>query len=68
MNSSHTLRESIHKAQFPRASTYDPQWLIDNVMGPHVLWLAEWLSLRLELKPGMQVLDLVWSRNELDLS
>jgi SAM-dependent methyltransferase len=27
-------------------------------MGPHVLWLAEWLSQRLELKPGMRVLDL----------
>jgi cyclopropane fatty-acyl-phospholipid synthase-like methyltransferase len=58
MNSSDSLRVSMHKAQFPRASKYDPQWLFDNVMGPHVLWLAEWLSMRLELKSGMQVLDL----------
>jgi cyclopropane fatty-acyl-phospholipid synthase-like methyltransferase len=58
MKSADALRESMHKAQFPRASRYDPQWLINNVMGPHVLWLAEWLSLRLELTTGMQVLDL----------
>jgi hypothetical protein len=42
----------------PRSSSYDPHWLIANVMGPHVLWLAEWLSQRLELTPGMRVLDL----------
>ncbi len=27
-------------------------------MGPHVLWLAEWLSQQLELRAGMRVLDL----------
>src|SRR5262245_33630673 len=53
-----TLRERLAKPDFPRASAYDPQWLMDNVMGPHVLWLAEWLSQRLALKPGMRVLDL----------
>jgi cyclopropane fatty-acyl-phospholipid synthase-like methyltransferase len=43
---------------FPALLTYDPQWLMDNVMGPHVLWLVEWLSQHLELKAGMRVLDL----------
>jgi cyclopropane fatty-acyl-phospholipid synthase-like methyltransferase len=52
------LRERFFKSEFPRASTYDPQWLMDNVMGPHVLWLAEWLSQRLELRSGMRILDL----------
>jgi SAM-dependent methyltransferase len=58
ISDSSALRELIFKPDFPRASTYDPQWLMDNVMGPHVLWLAEWLTQRLELKAGMRVLDL----------
>jgi SAM-dependent methyltransferase len=45
-------------ARFPRAAGYNTQWLIDNVMGPNPLWLAEWLMESLELKPGMRVLDL----------
>jgi cyclopropane fatty-acyl-phospholipid synthase-like methyltransferase len=52
------LRERLYKSDFPRASAYDPQWLMENVMGPHVLWLAEWLSQRLELRSGMRILDL----------
>lgn len=52
------LRERLHKADFPRSSQYEPRWLIDNAMGPHVLWLAEWLAQRCELTPGMRVLDL----------
>jgi len=58
ISDSGALRERISKPDFPRASTYDPQWLMDNVMGPHVLWLAEWLTQRLMLKAGMRVLDL----------
>jgi ubiquinone/menaquinone biosynthesis C-methylase UbiE len=58
MNVSDALRERMFKPTFPRASAYDPQWLMANVMGPHVLWLAEWLSQRLALKAGMLVLDL----------
>lgn len=56
--SSGVLNERLHKPDFPRASRYDPSWIIDNVMGPHVLWIAEWLSQRLELTPGMRILDL----------
>jgi cyclopropane fatty-acyl-phospholipid synthase-like methyltransferase len=53
------LRERLAKTRFPRASTYDPRWLLDNAMaGPPTLWLAEWLTERLDLKPGMRVLDL----------
>jgi hypothetical protein len=44
MNISDALHERFFKAGFPRASSYDPQWIMDNCMGPHVLWLAEWLS------------------------
>lgn len=45
-------------ARFPRASGYDPRWLIGNVMGPHPLWLMEWLCTGLDLPSGARVLDL----------
>jgi hypothetical protein len=52
------LRKRLSKTAFPRASTYDPHWLLENVMGPHVLWLVEWLCQGMTLEPGMRVLDL----------
>jgi cyclopropane fatty-acyl-phospholipid synthase-like methyltransferase len=57
-NSLAALKQRLSKSDFPRSSAYDPHWLIANAMGPHALWLAEWLSQRLELTPGMRVLDL----------
>ncbi len=54
-----TLREQFSRYGFPRASTYDLQWLFGNAMaGPPVLWLAEWLTDRMKLKSDMRVLDL----------
>ena len=44
--------------QFPRASKYDPAWILNNSMGFNVLWLADFLTQSLNLKPGMRVLDL----------
>ncbi|MEU2061522.1 methyltransferase domain-containing protein [Streptomyces sp. NPDC013455] len=47
--------------QYPRSSRYDARWTIENQMGPHALWLLEWLApaLRLEgLSPDARVLDL----------
>jgi cyclopropane fatty-acyl-phospholipid synthase-like methyltransferase len=52
------LTARLAKPRFPRSSRYDGRWIVDNLMGPHVLWLAEYLSEALELKPGMRVLDL----------
>jgi cyclopropane fatty-acyl-phospholipid synthase-like methyltransferase len=43
---------------FPRSATYDPVWMLENLMGPNALWLAEALSQVLELQAGMRVLDL----------
>jgi cyclopropane fatty-acyl-phospholipid synthase-like methyltransferase len=57
-NSLGALNQRLFKPEFPRSSDYDAHWLIANVMGPHPLWLAELLSQRLELTPGMRVLDL----------
>jgi ubiquinone/menaquinone biosynthesis C-methylase UbiE len=44
---------------FPRAAKYDPAWLTANVSGgANALWLAEWLTSAMDLRPGMRVLDL----------
>jgi len=53
-----TVRELLQRSGFPRSNQYDPDWIIDGQMGPHPLWLAEWLSTAVELEPGMRVLDL----------
>jgi SAM-dependent methyltransferase len=45
--------------QFPRASKYHPEWVLANASGgANSLWLAEWLTSALDLRPGMRVLDL----------
>ena len=52
------LAASLNLAQYPRSNNYDPTWVLDNLMGPNVLWLTEALTQVMELKPGMRVLDL----------
>src|SRR5262245_40541811 len=45
--------------QFPRASRYNPDWLIANAgSGANTIWITEWLASAMELRPGMRVLDL----------
>jgi SAM-dependent methyltransferase len=45
--------------RFPRSSQYHPEWIIASVSGgANSLWLTEWLSDALHLRPGMRVLDL----------
>ena len=45
--------------RFPRASAYHPDWVAAGVSGgANPLWLTEWLSEVLDLRPGMRVLDL----------
>jgi SAM-dependent methyltransferase len=44
--------------RYPRSNQYDPQWVFDNLMGPHPLWLLEALCEHLVVEPGMRVLDL----------
>jgi cyclopropane fatty-acyl-phospholipid synthase-like methyltransferase len=51
--------ESVVSQRFPRASKYNPEWVLAAVSGgANSLWLAEWLTEALELRPGMRVLDL----------
>lgn len=44
--------------EFPRSAAYDPEWVLENLMGPNVLWLTEALTQVLSLEPGMRVLDM----------
>jgi cyclopropane fatty-acyl-phospholipid synthase-like methyltransferase len=44
--------------QFSRSAAYDPRWVMEHVMGPHVLWLTEYLAQSMDLRPGMRVLDM----------
>ena len=44
--------------QFPRSNNYPIDWVIENEMGPNVLWLTEFLCEAMDLQPGMRVLDL----------
>ena len=44
---------------FPRSSRYHPEWVLASVSGgANSLWLTEWLTSTLDLRPGMRVLDL----------
>jgi len=52
------LRDALTVARYPRASAYDQQWVVDNLMGPHPLWSVEALMQVMTLRPGMRVLDL----------
>jgi len=44
--------------KFPLSAKYDIEWVIKNQMGPNVMWLTEFLTQSMNLKPGMRVLDL----------
>lgn len=45
--------------RFPRSSKYHPEWVIASASGgANALWLTEWLTTTLDLRPGMRVLDL----------
>lgn len=52
------LAAMLQNNRFPLSSKYDPQWVLENEMGPNALWLAEWLCGAMDLKPGMRVLDM----------
>jgi ubiquinone/menaquinone biosynthesis C-methylase UbiE len=44
--------------RFPRTERYSPEWISENGFGGNALWQAEFLCERLELRPGMRLLDL----------
>ncbi len=49
----------LHSDLFPRSSKYHPDWVVAGLSGgANPLWLTEWLTTVMDLKPGMRVLDL----------
>ena len=52
------LADRLRLEAYPRSAGYDPEWVIENMMGPNVLWLAESLCQQLTLQPNMRVLDM----------
>ncbi|GGX21301.1 SAM-dependent methyltransferase [Streptomyces malachitofuscus] len=55
------LASRLTLPRYPRSSAYDARWTVENAMGPHALWLLEWLAPALgldTLRPGARVLDL----------
>jgi SAM-dependent methyltransferase len=54
-----TVDKRLDNDRFPRASRYNPAWVLANASGgANSLWLTEWLTSALDLRPGMRVLDL----------
>ncbi len=52
------MTELLNNDKYPRSAGYDPEWVLKGWMGPNVLWLTEWLCEKMDLKPGMRVLDM----------
>lgn len=51
--------DQLTTSRFPRSSAYHPDWVLGSASGgANSLWLTEWLTSFLDLKPGMKVLDL----------
>lgn len=50
--------DTLTHERFPRSSSYDSKWIIENQMGLNPLWLTEWVCEKMPLAPGMRVLDL----------
>jgi cyclopropane fatty-acyl-phospholipid synthase-like methyltransferase len=53
-----SLAAQLTLPEFPRSAGYPPEWMLENLMGPNAVWLAESLSQVLPLEPGMRVLDM----------
>jgi SAM-dependent methyltransferase len=52
-------KDGLVSPRFPRASRYHPDWVRSSVSGgANSLWLTEWLTEAMDLRPGMRVLDL----------
>jgi ubiquinone/menaquinone biosynthesis C-methylase UbiE len=54
-----TSDQRLVSERFPRSTRYHPDWVLANASGgANALWLTEWLTSALPLRPGMRVLDL----------
>jgi SAM-dependent methyltransferase len=54
-----TTLELLCNPHFPRSNAYHPDWVLGSASGgANALWLTEWLTSSLDLKSGMNILDL----------
>jgi cyclopropane fatty-acyl-phospholipid synthase-like methyltransferase len=51
-------QQLLARPEFSRSNKYDSNWVLENQMGPHPLWLTEWLCQDMDLRKGMRILDL----------
>lgn len=52
------IDNKLIRNEFPLSNKYNPDFILDNAMGLNAIWLTEWLTKDIVLKPGMKVLDL----------
>jgi SAM-dependent methyltransferase len=52
------LARALTRPELPRSAAYEPEWMLENLMGPNAVWLMEGLTEAMSLRPGMRVLDL----------
>jgi SAM-dependent methyltransferase len=50
--------ELLKNPKFSRTCKYDPEWIVNLELGCPTFWLLERLCEKMDLKPGMRVLDL----------
>src|SRR5271165_5687714 len=54
-----TSEPRVVSERFSRSSQYSAEWLLASIGGAaNPLWMTEWLTAALDLRPGMRVLDL----------
>lgn len=51
-------RKALIDKKYPLSAKYDPDWILENEMGCQCLWLVEALAQKMNLQPGMRVLDM----------
>lgn len=51
-------RKALIDKKYPLSAKYDPDWILENEMGCQSLWLVEALAQKMNLQPGMRVLDM----------
>jgi len=54
-----TSDKRLVSERFSRSSQNHPEWVLANASGAaNALWMPEWLTTALDLRPSMRVLDL----------
>lgn len=51
-------KKRLELDRFPLSKKYDFEWMCKNEMGPNSVWLMEFLTEKIDLKPKIRVLDL----------